>query len=1128
MVPSILVELEGMPLTVNGKLDRKALPEPDFVNEASYVAPITELEISLSKIFAEVLGLEKVGITDDFFRIGGDSILSIQLSSKLRKRGYECSVRDIFDTRNVSKLASYIESIVDVEVEIIKEEGTLTGGVGLLPIQEWFFDNVKSKDFADYNHWNQSFMVKVPALDISKIESVVAKLVEHHDILRVNYNISFNTQQYNETIVIPKIKNLNVNDYTQEELHKELTSWQSDFDIEKGRLFRVGYLESYSDGSARLYFALHHLIVDAVSWRILIEDFRSLYNDEELALKATSYRQYVDIVRDYTNSHREQESYWSGIVKSLPSYEVARKTPTVSTAKLDRESTTLLLQEGNKAYHTEINDLLLTALLLSLKDINGLDKQGVTLEGHGREHLVEGQEIGNTVGWFTSMYPVLLEDKGELSTTIKYVKESLRAIKDKGIGFGSFAVSDESSIRFKDLPTISFNYLGQFDAKEGLWQIISEDSGVSVSSKNKDHNIVNINGMVVDGQLSFSVVTQLGQDITDKLSVSLGNNLKLVQAHTSKLVEQGISHKTPSDYNSDISLELLDRLQIQDNEVEYIYSANSLQQGFIYHALSNPDDDAYRVQLVFDYKQELDVDRYIKSWGLAIAKHPILRTAFNWDEDIIQVVYRNGDLEYNYHDISDQDDKEQAIQEIQEEDRWQGFDLTKPTQLRLHIIKQSDDLYTIIKSEHHSIADGWSGPILLSDIHKYYHDLSINIDPQVQEDDSYLRVQEYIQNNRDKANGYWQENLTDIEVNDLSVLLTTDKNINDIKSLDDNYTQTLTISGDIYNKIKDITSNLGITTNTLLQFVWHKLINIYTQDSQTIVGTTISGRDIAIDGIEDSVGLYINTLPLLVDWGNTNTIEEQLKYIHNQITNLSTHSYADLSKIQNGSERLFHSLFVYENYPIPESNGELAANRLLPELRYAVEKLDYPLGIVAYEHNNSLIVGLKSSEEVLTQNKAKEHLNKLSYIVNQLIDDITKRHNEITTLTQQDYQTIVYDWNYTDSDYPNDRTIYELFEEQVEKNPNNVALVFEEKQLTYQELNKKANQLARYIRKQYKEVTNQELQADTLIPLCLERSLDMVIAIVAVMKSGGAYVPMDPEYPVERFRHILADTEAKL
>jgi len=609
MIPSILVELESLPLTVNGKLDRKALPNPEFVNEASFIAPTTELEVSLCNIFADVLGLEKVGTTDDFFRIGGDSIVSIQLSSRLRKNGFGVSVRDIFDNRTVSKLALHIESNLKQEIAVLKEEGVLTGLIRLLPIQEWFFDNIHSGKFADFNHWNQSFMVILrlrsateSELEIDKIQDVITNLVNHHDILRVSYDIKSNTQSYNQEISIPEVKHIDINDYSNDELHAELTAWQSNFDIENGPLFQVGYLSGYTDGSARLYFALHHLIVDAVSWRILIEDFKSIYNNEALAPKATSYRQYSNLVTEYADNHSEQLSYWNNVLESIPSYPEISSKPTRGEVRLSKAQTESLLQQSSKAYQTEINDLLLTALALALQDWNGSSTQGITLEGHGREHLIDGQDIGNTVGWFTTMYPVLLETQEDIGNTIKYIKESLRVIPDKGIGFGGFVINKDNNINFNQLPEISFNYLGQFDSKEGLWQIVSEDSGVSASSRNQDHNIININGMVVDGKLGFTVVTQLGQDVTDKLSKSLQRNLITIQKHTSELVEQSKRYYTPSDLKD---FRMLEEFNSSGEEILIVFPPAGGGAESYYNSLVKWVSIKYKIVLFNNFQLEL-------------------------------------------------------------------------------------------------------------------------------------------------------------------------------------------------------------------------------------------------------------------------------------------------------------------------------------------------------------------------------------------------------------------------------------------------------------------------------------------------------------------------------------------
>ncbi|MED7818413.1 MULTISPECIES: condensation domain-containing protein, partial [unclassified Francisella] len=502
----------------------------------------------LCNIFAEVLGLDKVGVNDNFFRIGGDSIVSIQLSSKLRRNGIDCSVRDIFDYRTISKLAKYLSSREEIESKIIQEQGILEGELGLLPIQEWFLDRVNSGEFKAYNHWNQSFLVKVPELDVSRLNVIVEKLVSHHDILRTNYvkQDAGYTQVYRSSIDIPELRLLDVSRLSDKAISKRLTKWQNNFDIHNGPLWSIGYLHGFKDGSARIYFALHHLIIDAVSWRILIEDFKSLYNNEELSAKGTSYRQYINLVKEYADNNKHQLDYWNNILTNIPSYPEICSKPCRGEVCLNKSQTESLLQNGNKAYHTEINDLLLSALGYALRDINRSDIQVITLEGHGREHIQEGVELNYTVGWFTTMYPALLEIKEDLGSTIKHIKESLRSIPNKGIGFGSFAQSS-NEIDFKQLPRVSFNYLGQFDGREGLWQLVSESSGINMNLDNQDHNIININGLVVDGQLSFSVVTQLGKKITDKLARTFQESLIQIQEHTQRLVDQGEEYYTPSD-----------------------------------------------------------------------------------------------------------------------------------------------------------------------------------------------------------------------------------------------------------------------------------------------------------------------------------------------------------------------------------------------------------------------------------------------------------------------------------------------------------------------------------------------------------------------------------------------------
>ena len=338
MVPSILVYLNELPLTINGKLDRRALPDPEFGSRENYVAPRNEIEQKVCQIWSEVLGLaeDKIGIRDDFFRLGGDSIVSIQLVSRLRQRlELPVSIKDIFTYKNIERLYDNVlsKSIKTNNKLVIKsEQGVLDGEVPLLPIQEWFF---KSR-FEYFNHWNQSFLLKTPALDLERLRDSIGRLIHHHDGFRLRYKKDRELQRaiddlivdnnfiqyYDSNAEIEELKVLDIRTLESQEgsrkfeikIQNILTEWQSNFNIEEGPTYSVGYIYGYEDGSARVYFALHHLIVDAVSWRIIAEDLRNLYDGRDLGRKGSSYRQWINAVRDYEQVHRNEKEYWENIL----------------------------------------------------------------------------------------------------------------------------------------------------------------------------------------------------------------------------------------------------------------------------------------------------------------------------------------------------------------------------------------------------------------------------------------------------------------------------------------------------------------------------------------------------------------------------------------------------------------------------------------------------------------------------------------------------------------------------------------------------------------------------------------------------------------------------------------------
>ncbi|MCJ8271072.1 MAG: amino acid adenylation domain-containing protein, partial [Psychrosphaera sp.] len=402
-------------------------------------------------------------------------------------------------------------------------------------------------------------------------------------------------------------------------------------------------------------------------------------------------------------------------------------------------------------------------------------------------------------------------------------------------------------------------------------------------------------------------------------------------------------------------------------------------------------------------------------------------------------------------------------------------------------------------------------------VHGYYDALLQGRTPTVEVDTAYLNTQAYYQNHQAQLNLHWHDVHFE-QANDINALLGQTIDLSQAQVLDNPCAQTLTVSAKTSAVLKASCREQEVTLNVAAQFAWHKLLHIYTQDAQTIVGTTVSGRDMPVEGIESSVGLYINTLPLAVNWSDNATIAQMLADIHQNMALLNTYSAVDLAKLQHQSERLFHSLFVFENYPTPVASSGIEQQMTI---RQGIEKVDYPLSVLAYENEGSLNITLNYDPQWLSDEQAQRLLNQLYLILTAVANNPALKHHNIELISDSERQQLMA-WNQTDAPYPQDKTLHQVFEEQVKKTPDNIALVFEGKSLTYHALNSQANQLAHVIQSQH------AIKPDTCVALYLDRSLATVISILAVLKAGGAYVPISPDYPKTRTDFILNDTKAPI
>ncbi|SDP40361.1 N-(5-amino-5-carboxypentanoyl)-L-cysteinyl-D-valine synthase [Streptomyces sp. cf386] len=566
MVPSTLVRLDRLPTTVNGKLDTKALPAVDFAaRRAVYAAPRSRTEARLCQLWSARLPGGTVGIDDDFFRSGGDSISALHLASQVQREvGRRIGVKDVFDFPTVRQLVDHVLSRADDqdgtrgEGQEDPEQGRLSGPCPLLPVQKWFL----AKPLADRGHWNHNFAVRTPPLEAARLRESLARLVDHHDAFRLRYggpggDAEKVTQYYAEGTPDVVLHDLDVSGLRPEEVRARLAQWQSGFDLAHGPTACAAYLHGFEDGTARIWFALHHLIVDSVSWHVLAQDLEILYHGGQLEQKTSSYRQWGEALRRYVpeaDERRLWEDVQAGLAATRGELSAAEGAATLREEfALSASDTRTLLTESHWAYDTTLHELLLTATGLALGAVTGRTVNHVTVEGHGRERFAGAPDVRDTVGWFTTMYPLALEaDPEDLGRSVLGTREACRGVPHHGIGYG--ALFGGYGGERAPLAPVSFNYLGRFadggerapDRQEG-WQLDSAMSGSHISDRNRgaDQFGVDVTMRCTGDHLVTVVDSRLDEATTRRFTSELRSWLERLAAHTATVTRSGAGRAQP-------------------------------------------------------------------------------------------------------------------------------------------------------------------------------------------------------------------------------------------------------------------------------------------------------------------------------------------------------------------------------------------------------------------------------------------------------------------------------------------------------------------------------------------------------------------------------------------------------
>ncbi|MGY6278382.1 condensation domain-containing protein, partial [Methylomonas sp. MgM2] len=946
MVPAHVQILEQLPRLTSGKLNRHALPKPDRQAERAYRAPHTQTERDLAAIWQAVLGVERVGADDNFFELGGDSIMAIRLVSRARQAGWSLTPKDLFLHQTVAKLAANVQAI---PVQKAAEQPiNVAGEAPLTPIQAQFF----AQGMPNRNHWNLSLLLQPKIeLDAARLANAVGRLLEHHDGLRLRYRLQQGVwrQFYADADTAQAFEHLHAKDADAVAALADQT--QRSLDLQHGPLFKVVLIE-FADGGQRLLLIAHHLLVDGVSWRIVLEDLQALYDGiEALPGKTASLQQWGECLRNYAAGEalKRQLPYWHGVLqntveppKDCPPTNGSFGDARTLTLNIDAENTYRLFTQAPAAYRTQINDLLLAALARVICAWCGGDV-AVDLESHGREQAFDGVDLIRSVGWFTSVYPVKLATAEDIGATIKAVKQSLRDVPDAGLGFGvlQYLAGDDESAALNALPParIGFNYFGRIDAEAGNFALAPETAGDDHDPAAPLPYWLEINAQVVRGvlQLRWRYSNRQYRDETVQALIErYRDELLTIVEHCLS----GTCGATPSDFPlAGLSQAQLDALPLALAGIEDIYPLSPMQQGMLFHDLLAPESGVYVNRMSLDI-DGLDSDRFAAAWGRAIVRHALLRSAFLWrgeSEQPLQIVYQQAPLLLEILDWRGREIGQADLQRLSDQDRARGFDHAQAPLMRMILVRLSEQRWHWIWTSHHILLDGWSTSQLLGEV---LDDYVGNVRSA-----GSASYRDYIAwlSRRDAAaaESFWRARLDMLDeptllADALSKPMTGQGHGSYVYRLDAAATA----------RLQAFARQQRVTLNTLLQAAWALLLGRYCGRDTVALGATVSGRPADLRGVESIVGLFINTLPLIVRVEAGQRIGDWLRELQQENLALRDYEHTPLYDVQRWAGQagaaLFDSLLVFENFPVDAAlkNSASGLNFGLPS---HVDTTHYPL-----------------------------------------------------------------------------------------------------------------------------------------------------------------------------------------
>ncbi|MEG3631219.1 amino acid adenylation domain-containing protein, partial [Streptomyces poriticola] len=1035
MVPSAFVALGRMPLGPTGKLDRSALPEPEFTG-AAYREPRTEAEAVITAAYADVLGVERVGADDDFFAVGGDSLRSIQVVARARARGLDVTTREIFECRTAARLAEAATTRRERVPALAEDEHGGVGPMPLPPVARQVFGHGGGID-----RFAMAMALELPAgIDERGLAATLDAVLDRHDLLRARLvrgpELSLVVRPKGTVRAADLVHRVSCDGRWDEP--SSLAAAKAELDAAAGRLDpEAGIMADVvwfaaGSGAGRLLVVLHHLVVDGVSWRILLSDLAEAWQQVRsgrtpgLPAVGTSARRWASALEEEALSEdRETElAYWLDLLEAPdpplgtrafdPAVDVMATVDSVRV-HLPADVTDSVLTRLPAAYRGTATDVLLAALALAVERWRGTDGTTlVRLEGHGREaELVPGTDLSRTVGWFTSMHPARVDVRGvdladvlaggpAAGTAVKRVKEQLRAVPGKGVGYGLLRhLNPGTAGRLAGLPVpqIGFNYLGRISDADVPEQLRADGWGPAswstelIPAPDPDLpalSVLEVNSVATDTadgtrlQAAFMFPTGvLSRERVRELAGLWAEVLHGMAAHAARPEAGGL---TPAD----APLVAVGQDEIETWERRYgrlaeVWPQAPGQSGIQFQAaLADGSFDVYHMQFVLHLSGHVDPERMRSAGQALLDRYPNLRSAFLTAAggDPVQVVPEHAPLPWRHIDLTDQDpgERDAALDKALADDRADQLDPARPPLLRLALLTYGPRRAKLIITAHHTLFDGWSSPVVITDLIRLY--AGTEVLPPVRSYGDYLTW--LSTRDREESAARWAAELAGL---DQPTLVAPNAPLQqDVSALG---RIEVPLSIDKGRALAGRAAELGVTLNTLLQGAWGILLSKLTGRQDVVFGAAVNGRPADVPGSDEMVGLFINTLPTRVLVRPDRSVGDVITELQDRQTALLDHHYYGLGDIQRGVglPALFDTIVVFENYPVDREgivDANLAAGFTIDGIRPFAGS-HYPLTLNASDPYLRLSLDYQNS--LFDRPAAEAIATRLVRVLDQLLED---------------------------------------------------------------------------------------------------------------------------------------------